>query len=253
MWLKKLVGIVMIITLLGMNSIVVIGLLNQPKAKPLSKEPAVIAVVPVPTVTLKTEPAQIPAMTTSALTWTSTGNPTECVASGSWQGSKTPFGAESTGRIVQPGNYTYTLTCKNPSGNATSSSTITVGNAIPPKNPVVNTSTPVSPSANQANYCSGRTPCYGPKDVAKHNHSGDCWGYNIDRVMNISGFDAAYHQAKSGLSSIEVDQVCGKNLGSALSGSVTVDSQSWNHKQSTKANADKNMAPYFVGYFDANK
>ncbi len=71
--------------------------------------------------------------------------------------------------------------------------------------------------------------------------------------MNITGFDAAYHKGKSGISSIEVGGVCGKDLAGSLGGSVSADGQTRNHNSATKSNADRNMIPYFVGYYDANK
>ncbi len=250
MWLKRLVGLTMIITLVGMNALVVFGLLAPPKKKEVFIEPAVVAVVPVPTVTLAIEPAVVPAQTTSGLKWSTTGNPTDCKATGAWSGAKTPFGSESTGRLATPGNFTYTLNCTNASGSAVAAATVTVGNAIPPKKSVVSSSTA---NAGGATYCGGRAPCYGKKDIASHSSQGNCWGWNGDRVINVGSFDSAYHQAKSGISSIQIGGVCGTDLGPSLGGSVSAGGQTRNHNPTSKANLDKNMTPYFVGYFDATK
>ncbi|QQS19423.1 hypothetical protein IPL85_04025 [Candidatus Saccharibacteria bacterium] len=89
--------------------------------------------------------------------------------------------------------------------------------------------------------------------MAAHGSAGNCWGYNGNRVINISGFDAAYHKAKSGIGSVEVSGVCGKDLSGSLGGSVSAEGQTRNHNAATKSNADRNLIPYFVGYFDVNK
>ncbi len=234
-----------------MNTLVVVGLVKPPKKVPVYVEPAITVAVPVPTVTLKIEPAVVPAQTPSALSWSTTGNPTDCEASGNWTGVKTPFGAESTGRLNTPGNFTYTLKCSSAGGSAEASATVTVGNATPPKQSTVSSS---SSSGGGAAYCGGRAPCYGPKDIATHGSQGNCWGYNGDRVINVGSFDTGYHQAKSGISSIQIGGVCGTNLSNSLNGGVQADGQPGrNHNATTKANLDKNMTPYFVGYFDASK
>ena len=250
MWLKRLVGVFLTIALVGMNALVVSGLIIPPKKKEVFVEPAVAAIVPVPTVTLAITPSITPAQTSSGIKWSTTGNPTECKASGSWNGAKTPFGSESTGRLSTPGNFTYTLTCTNASGSAVSSATVTVGNAIPPVKSVVTSSTA---SAVGATYCGGRAPCYGKKDISSHGSQGNCWGWNGDRVVNVGSFDSAFHQAKSGISSIQVGGICGTDLSGSLGGSLSAGGQTRNHNATTKANLDKNMTPYFVGYFDATK
>lgn len=250
MWLRRWVGAFMIITLLGMNTLVVTGLVVPPKKKPVFVAPSEVAVVPIPTVTLAIDPAVVPAQTTSALSWSTTGNPSDCKASGAWNGVKTPFGAESTGRLPTPGNFTYTLTCSNAGGTAEASATVTVGNATPPKKSVVTSS---SASSGGATYCGGRAPCYGKKDIASHSSSSSCWGYNGDRVIDVGSFDSAYHETKSGISSIKIAGVCGADLTSSLSGGVSAEGQTRNHNPTTKANLDKNMTPYFIGYFDATK
>jgi hypothetical protein len=254
MWLKRLVGLAMILALLGMNGLVFAGLFTKPKNSEQTSGVSLgtTALIAAPTITISVDPVSIPAGTTSAIKWTTTGDPTSCTASGSWDGDKTLFGAESTGRVSDQGKRTYTLTCKNAGGSAQAAAELTVGppNSVPvASKPAANGgSTSTTPT-----YCGGRIPCYGAKDVGAHGSAGNCWGWNSDRVINISGFDAAFHQAKSGISSIEVSGVCGKDLGPSLGGSVSAGGQTRNHNSATKANADRNEIPYFVGYFDTSK
>lgn len=256
MWLKKLVGASMLVTLIGMNAIVLIGFFGPDKSKSDFGLNQTVAATP-PTVTLTAEPAETTAGLFSALKWDVTGEVTSCTASGDWTGPKTPFGSESTGRLAAEGTKTYTLTCENKAGKSQpTTATVTV------KPAAAVATTPTSPAAPAANtpaakpaavYCDGATPCYGPREVAAHASSGNCWGWNATRVVNISGFDAAFHQAKSGISSIEVSGVCGKDLASSLGGGVSAGGQTRNHNSATKANADRNMIPYLVGYFDSTK
>ena len=58
------------------------------------------------------ETIQIPNNTSASLTWETNNDPDECVASGDWSGSKNPNGgAEITGPLSGPDNYTYKITC----------------------------------------------------------------------------------------------------------------------------------------------
>lgn len=269
MWLKRLVGIMMVLAFIVMNTLTVYGLVVPTKVeKPavemsdpsLASEPA--AQIAPPKITLSAVPTSIAAGQDSALKWESTGDP-KCVATssvpGPWSGEKTQYGAESTGVLKSEGNFTYTLTCTNAGGSGNATATITVGRATPPAKSIVSTSTPVTPVTGGSGggggvvYCSGRTPCYGPKDVAAHGSAGNCWGWNGDRVFNITKLDTAYHTAKSGISSIEVSGVCGKDLAPSLSGNVSAGGQTRNHLQTTKVNSSANTNPYYVGYFDQNK
>lgn len=252
MWFRRLVAIAIIISFIGMNAVVIIGL-TRPAPAPLKSDfvAPTNPIEEVPTVDLKADPTVIAAGTTSAISWTTTGSPTTCTASGAWKGDKTAFGAESTGRITASGNYTYTLECKNGAGTATTSVTVTAGNAVAPKSATTTSSTG-APKA--AVYCGGRSPCYGKSEVASHSSQGNCWGWNLDRVINISGFDSAFHQARSGISSIQVSGVCGVDLTGALGGVVKAGSApANNHTQATKGNSSSNVSPYFVGFYDAKK
>lgn len=258
MWLRRLVAVSMILSLFGMNGLVLAGLLSKPQ-EGMPEAPglslgAVVAVA-APSIELTVDPATIASGTTAALKWTASGNPTTCVASGDWSGEKTPYGAESTGRVTAQGERTYTIECENQGGKAKSSTVLKVG---PPGTTSVaaapTTSTGTSTSAvPSVTYCGGRLPCYGPKDVASHSGSGNCWGWNGERVINITGYDASYHKAKSGINSIEVSGVCGVDLKGALDGSVGAGGQTRNHNAASKNNTDRSMIPYFVGYYDPKK
>ena len=259
MWLRRLVGVVLIVTLIGMNVVAVMGLF-VPDKKPKIAVDASSVVQQVlsekPTVSLTADPGTITAGTTTALTWTTTGSPTTCTAAsttGTWQGVKTPFGAESSGRISNPGNYTYTLTCVNQAGSAEATATVAVS-----KSPVVaaKPSTAKSaPSPAGSAYCKGRVPCYGVKDVAAHGAKGNCWGWLGDRVINISSFDASFHVTRSGISSVELSSVCGKDISPSVNGQVSAGEYTSGHEHNlgAKSSADKNYLPYFVGYFDNTK
>ncbi len=268
MWLKKLVGLCMLITLLGMNAIVLAGFFGPDKSRAdfgLSQ----ITAMP-PTVTLTAEPTETTVGMFSALRWETTGNITSCTASGDWGGQKTPFGGESTGKLSSEGAKTYSLTCENKAGKSQPAiATVNVRPApaiatpSPSKPAPAQTANPTTPTTTTTPtqtapkpaivYCGGATPCYSPREIAAHGRSGDCWGWNGDRVINITGFDTAYHLSKTGRGSIEVSGVCGKDLAPSLSGSVAVGGSGQDHKATTKANADRNMIPYLVGYFDSSK
>lgn len=253
MWLRRLVGVMIVLAFVVMNGLTVYGLLVPKKEDKPAIQMQNAATVAPPTIVLNAEPTSISAGGSSALTWTTTGSPT-CVASsnvaGPWSGEKTQVGAESTGRLSKEGNFTYTLRCTNSAGSAEAVATITVGRAVAPAQAVT---TKTTPSVSAKTYCGGRIPCYGTRDVATHATVGNCWGWNGDVVINISGFDAAFHRAKSGISSIEVSQVCGKDLGPSLGGSVSAGGQTRNHQQTTKSNMSANVSPYFVGYYDSSK
>ena len=240
----------MIVTCVGMNALVLIGFFSPEKAPDVQLVTAAKSAVEPPTVTLTAKPDAITSGGFSAISWSATGNPKTCVASDAWKGDKTETGAESTGRISSPGTYTYTLTCTNEGGSNKASAVVAVGAAAAPPSPVVPKSTT---TVTASKYCSGSSPCYGPREVGQHASGGNCWGWNGDRVYNITQLDSAFHKAKSGINSIEVTQVCGKDLAPALNGSVSAGGQTRDHNPTSKSNADRNEIPYFVGYFDNTK
>ncbi|MEO8105601.1 MAG: hypothetical protein ABI602_04690 [Candidatus Saccharibacteria bacterium] len=251
MWLRRLVALVMIITCVGMNALVLVGFFSPTQKPVVNLSSSTTAAIPAPpTVSLTAKPDAITAGSFSAISWTTTGEVSTCTASDNWSGPKTANGAESTGRISTPGNYTYVLTCSNSGGSNKASAIIAVGAAIAPPSPVVpkNTTT-----VTASLYCGGSSPCYGAREVGQHAAAGNCWGWNIDRVYNISQLDSGFHKAKSGINTIEISQLCGKDLAPSLNGSVSAGGTTRNHNPTTKSNADQNETPYVVGYFDANK
>lgn len=93
-----------------------------------------------PTVDLKANnsdgPITISHNNAAALSWTTINNPTSCIASNGWSGSKAiPSGSESTGNLT--GHKTYTLTCNNSAGSAADSVLVQVlyCSASPPNPP----------------------------------------------------------------------------------------------------------------------
>lgn len=249
MWFRRLVGIAMIISFVGMNAIVILGLLSKPK-EPQTSNTNPTPTVQVPTVKLSAKSGKVTAGSTSSLTWQTTNAPSSCNASGDWSGKKTPFGSESTGRLKEARTYSYILECKNSAGSTKAKVSIKASKeavAAQDDKPAESVSTPT------VSYCGGRIPCYSPAEVAAHSSPGNCWGYNGDRVINISGFDGGYHQSKSGIDSIEIGSVCGSDLSNALHGGVSAGGETRNHKSATTSNMDSNLIPYFVGYFDASK
>ncbi len=256
MWLKKLVGLSMLITLVGMNAIVLAGFFGPDKSKSAFNLTQATGAPPI--IQLSADAVEITAGGFTALSWDVTGAVTACTASGDWTGQKTPFGNESTGRLSSEGTKSYTLQCENAAGKSQPATvSIVVKPALVVAATPTPTSTPSTPTPKSVTpsvvYCGGATPCYGSREVASHASTGNCWGWNGNRVINISGFDNGYHKTLTGISSIEVSGVCGKNLVGSLDGSVSAEGQTRNHNSSTKTNADRNMIPYFVGYYDSSK
>ncbi len=76
-----------------------------------------------PTVSLTASPTTIKTGGSSTLNWTS-ANADSCTASGGWGGNRATSGSTSTGALSN--TTSYTLTCKNTIGQASSSATVTV-------------------------------------------------------------------------------------------------------------------------------
>lgn len=253
MWFRKLVGFAMIISFVGINSIILFGLFSPPVEPAVVSSAQVDPMVYKPGVTITAKPGSIQANDAAGLIWKTTGSPEACMASGDWKGKKTPFGSESTGRLTKVRKYTFKITCTNEAGSASAKVSVNVTAAPPTSTQASAGSSSGGSSGGGSIYCAGRSPCYGPADLASHSSPGNCWGYNNDRVIDISSFDAGYHKSKTGISSIEVSGVCGTNLSSSLAGGVSADGQTRNHNTSTKTNADQSLIPYFRGYYDAAK
>ena len=254
MWLRKLVAISMIITFVGMNGLVVLGLLAPKRELATANGPtaATVVVEQLPTITLSVKPGAIQAGATAGISWETTNSPKTCTASGGWSGPKTAYGSESTGRIKEVGTAEFILTCENDAGEVKATTKLKVTAAPPPAAEQEQSSSSESAPTGPL-YCQGRLPCYSASQIAQHSGNGDCWGWNGDRVINISGFDAAYHIAKSGVSNIQISSVCGKDLAPSLNGSVSAGGKTRDHTAATKNNSERNEIPYFIGYFDSAK
>ncbi len=103
------------------------------------------------TVTVKatSPPADIPIVTISAnpvgpiapgattkITWSVINNPTSCIASGDWSGSKAASGSYTTGPLNSTKTYSFILTCSNKAGSAFDNANV----VVIPKAPVVSLS-----------------------------------------------------------------------------------------------------------------
>lgn len=98
-----------------------------------------------PTVKLALQPSSVFSGESSTLVWDVTNNPTNCTASGDWNGIKSAVGTESTGKKTTVKQYTYTLTCKNDAGSGYATATLQVQD-LPPDVPIINIeSNPVGP------------------------------------------------------------------------------------------------------------
>ena len=84
--------------------------------------------LPVPTVTLSANPAQVAQSGTSVLTWSSQ-NATSCTASGGWSGAKNLSGTEQTAALAQ--TTTFSLACTGLGGTGNAATTVTVGGGQP--------------------------------------------------------------------------------------------------------------------------
>jgi trimeric autotransporter adhesin len=81
-----------------------------------------------PVITLSANPSSVSAGSASTITWT-TQNATACSAAGSWSGSKSLSGSQSTGAMKS--NATFAMTCTGSGGSATQSATVSVKSAAP--------------------------------------------------------------------------------------------------------------------------
>lgn len=86
-----------------------------------------------PGVTLTANPNAVQVGQGSTLTWTTSNNPTNCVASGgNWSGNKNAGGdSEPVGPFGSTGIYGYTITCSNSGGFASAYAEITVTTGPP--------------------------------------------------------------------------------------------------------------------------
>ncbi len=202
---------------------------------------AVLTVLAVPVVSISVAPASINTGSAATVTWSATASPTSCTASGSWSGSKAASGSVSTGAIASAGSYTYTLSCTNTGGSGSNSATLTATNPAPV-------------------YCGGNTPCYGVTDVAGHASVGNCWGWNLNRVINITGFRPKHPGGQQTGSLESATSSCNRDLHAILVGSAAITgykdsggSTTHNHTKGGANNTASSILSYLVGYWDATK
>lgn len=205
---------------------------------------ATLTVIAIPVVSISVSPTSINTGGSSTITWSATNGPT-CTAGGSWSGSKAASGSQTTGAIGSAGSYTYSLSCTNSGGTASNSATLTVTNPAPV-------------------YCSGLTPCYGPTDLAIHSSIGNCWGWNLTRVIDITSFRPSH---KGGImsgstSTLEnTSSTCDHDIHSILTGGAQIPgykdsggNSTHGHNSSTNNNsAGSALANFYKGYYDATK
>lgn len=99
-------------------------------------------------------------------------------------------------------------------------------------------------------YCAGKTPCYGKTTLAQHTSLSNCWGFNKDWVINLTGYAPAHPR---GTNTVLSTITCGKDIAGVLAGSVSVNG-THNHASATKTNATSSiLKTYFVGYYDGSK
>jgi hypothetical protein len=251
-----------VLAFIVMNTLTIIGLVSPKKEVKLAVDTsaAAQASVATPVIEFTLDPVSVPLGSSSAFQWSVTGVKPVCTASstldGPWKGEKTQYGAESTGKLTKEGDFEFILTCKNEGGSTVAKAKVSVSknNVASASAGATKAASTSTPSAGAKVYCNNRTPCYGPRDVAAHGSAGNCWGWNLDQVFNITNLDKSYHVNKSGISTIEVSSVCGKDLAAALNGTAAAGGgQTRNHLTTTKINASANTSPYFVGYFDSSK
>lgn len=258
--MRRLVAISMIITLVGMNALILLGLFG-PKDEITSVGIGLTNKLgpAAPTIAISVEPTEIPAGSVASIRWSTGNNPTSCEASGDWTGPKTPEGSESTGKKTQQANYNYILSCQNEGGTAQASAALVVSPAGSSTSTASSggggsTSTPSPAPAPPATYCGGRSPCFSAKEVASHGTKGNCYGWNGDLVFNVSSLDEQYHKSLTGIPSVETSTICGKDLGPALRGQIGVPgAEAHNHKSTSINNTQANLLSFQVGYYDPKK
>ena len=200
-----------------------------------------LTVVALPTVSVTLGSSTITTGASTTYSWSSTGA-SSCTGGGSLSGSlATSGGPTSTGAKNTAGTFNYTVTCVNSiGGSASATAVLTVNNAAPV-------------------YCSGLTPCYGPADLASHASPGNCWGWNLTWVINITSFRP--HHPGAGNGSIEnAASTCNHDIHTVLTGSASIPgytsggSSKHGHNSSTNNNSGSSqLASYRTGYYDASK
>lgn len=131
MWLKRLIASVCIVSFGVMSYVLIMGVFF---AKPVSTEPPAqtvetsrddVANAPL-SVQLTVEPNTATAGDNATLHWSANDASATCIASDDWSGSKTVSGNAPTGKVTEPKQYHYTLTCKSAQNTATATADLTV-------------------------------------------------------------------------------------------------------------------------------
>jgi hypothetical protein len=144
-----------------------------------------------------------------------------------------------------------------------SASTTTAPVITPPSTPTVPSTpttpttptqptTPTTPAPPAPVYCGGKTdhPCYGKSDLAAHASTSNCWGFNKDWMIDLSGY-APKHP--DGANKVITTAACGKDIAGILGGTVSSNG-THNHKSATKTNSSTSqLKSSMIGYYDASK
>ena len=158
---------------------------------------------PAPSVSFTASPTSVAPGGTSTLTHNATGA-TDCVASGSWSGSKGTSGSNVVTLPTTPGSYAYTLTCTGSDGQtASNTQNITVTAATPSNPGLITGGAPGSVLPNDGTtdtmITEGGTPlagnfvctrsalAYGPNPVVEVSANGLVGGTVTDLVNMLGG------------------------------------------------------------------
>lgn len=205
-----------------------------------------VTVIDPPVVTVTVNPTSITTGSSANLSWNATGSPSSCTAGGSWSGTKAASGGPvTTGTMSTAGTYIYSLSCTNAGGTGSGQASLTVSNPAPV-------------------YCGGLSPCYGPSTLALHNGPGDCWGWNLTWVVNITSFRPSHLGGiKSGsTSTIEnASATCNHDIHTILTGGAGITgykdasgATTHGHQNATNNNSGSSaLSSYRVGYYDSTK
>ena len=149
-------------------------------------------------------------------------------------------GPITTGAISTTGTYSYTVTCVNSvGGSASSTAVLTVSNAAPV-------------------YCAGLTPCYGPSELAAHASPGNCWGWNLTWVIDITSFRPNHNGGVSTGSLESSVSTCNHSINAILAGSASISGYTDSSGSSTHGHSStivnngsgSQLSAYRVGYYD---
>lgn len=134
-----------------------------------------IAAAGAPTLTFAASPASVKSGSASQLTW-STTNATSCSASGSWSGTKSTAGTQSTGALTA--GASYTMACSGAGGSVSQTTTVgiipapTLSFTAVPGTVQAGATTQLTWSANGATSCTASGSWTGTKGASGTQSSG---------------------------------------------------------------------------------